>query len=154
MKKVMPQLPTFDAMMLPTLQALQILGGSGTTEEIYGKVVEILCLPNEVLDVPHGDTSQNEVEYRLAWSRTYLKKYGLIDNSARGVWALTSTANDFGSLDPKEIVKAVREADRAKATKPAASGTPVPPIDTEEEEALGWHKQLHKVLMTLPAAAF
>jgi RimJ/RimL family protein N-acetyltransferase len=109
MKQTTPQLPTFDAMMLPTLQALQMLGGSGTTDEIYAKVAQILGLPNEVLEVPHGDTSGSEVEYRLAWSRTYLKKYGLIDNSARGVWSLTSTNLDFSSLDPKEIVRTVRE---------------------------------------------
>lgn len=35
MKRAASSVPTFDSMLLPTIQALQILGGSGTTEEIY-----------------------------------------------------------------------------------------------------------------------
>jgi restriction system protein len=38
-------------MLLPTIQALQMLGGSGTTEEIYDKVVQLLNLPDKVLEV-------------------------------------------------------------------------------------------------------
>ncbi|WP_277876003.1 hypothetical protein [Trichocoleus sp. FACHB-262] len=44
-------------MFLPTIQALQILGGSGTTEEIYDKVVQLLNLPDKVLEISHGSTS-------------------------------------------------------------------------------------------------
>jgi restriction system protein len=102
-------------MLLPTIQALQMLGGSGTTEEIYEKVVQILNLPDKVLEILHGSTSQSEVEYRLAWSRTYLKKYGLLQNLARGVWSLVSTAINLNDLEAKEIVKAVRDADKNKA---------------------------------------
>jgi restriction system protein len=107
MKRSSSSVPTFDSMLLPTIQALQILGGSGTTEEIYDKVVQLLNLPNQVLEISHGSTSQSEVEYRLAWSRTYLKKYGLLQNSARGVWSLVSTSIDLDSLDAKEIVVVV-----------------------------------------------
>lgn len=107
MKRSASSVPTFDSMLIPTIQALQILGRSGTTEEIYEKVVQILNLPDKVLEISHGSTSQSEVEYRLAWSRTYLKKYGLLQNSARGVWSLVSTSLNPDDLDAKEIVKAV-----------------------------------------------
>ena len=61
--------------MNPTLQALKLLGGSGTIEEIYNKVTEIVGLSNEQLEILHDPArgGQTEVEYRLAWSRTYLK---------------------------------------------------------------------------------
>jgi restriction system protein len=152
MKRSSSSVPTFDSMLLPTIQALQILGGSGTTEEIYDKVVQLLNLPNQVLEISHGSTSQSEVEYRLAWSRTYLKKYGLLQNSARGVWSLVSTSIDLDSLDAKEIVKAVRDADRNKPTQPNSPDETVTPIETLEE--LAWHQQLHKVLLSLEPAAF
>ena len=71
MKRSPSAVPTFDAMLLPTIQALQVLGGSGTTEEIYDKVAQLLNLSDKVLEILHGSTSQSEVEYRLAWSRTY-----------------------------------------------------------------------------------
>jgi len=152
MKRSSSSVPTFDSMLLPTIQALQILGGSGTTEEIYDKVVQLLNLPNQVLEISHGSTSQSEVEYQLAWSRTYLKKYGLLQNSARGVWSLVSTSIDLDSLDAKEIVKAVRDADRNKPTQPNSPDETVTPIEALEE--LAWHQQLHKVLLSLEPAAF
>ena len=77
------RLPTFDQLMNPLLRALNALGGSGSTDEIYDKVVELEHLPDEVLAQPHDPdkSNQTEVAYRLAWARTYLKKYGLLENS-------------------------------------------------------------------------
>jgi len=75
MKRSVSSVPTFDSMLIPTIQALQALGGSGTIEEIYEQVVQLLNLPDQVLEITHGSTSQSEVEYRLAWSRTYLNGY-------------------------------------------------------------------------------
>jgi restriction system protein len=65
-------------------------------------------LSEEVLAVPHGDGPTSEVEYRLAWTRTYLKKVGAIDNSERGVWALTSKGRAFTEKDAAEVVRQVR----------------------------------------------
>jgi restriction system protein len=152
MKRSASSVPTFDSMLLPTIQALQSLGGSGTTEEIYEKVVQLLSVPDQVLEILHGSTSQSEVEYRLAWSRTYLKKYGLLQNSARGVWSLVSTSINLDDLAPKEIVKAVRDADKNKAASSDAPDEAVGVIEALEE--LAWHQQLHKTLLSLDPAAF
>ncbi len=151
MKRSASSVPTFDSMLLPTIQALQILGGSGATEEIYDKVVQLLNLPDKVLEILHGSTSQTEVEYRLAWSRTYLKKYGLLQNSTRGVWSLVSTSINLDDLDAKEIVKAVRDAGKNKATQLDSTDETV---ESETLEELTWHQQLHKVLLSLDPAAF
>ncbi|WP_333299580.1 restriction endonuclease [Microcoleus sp. B3-D3] len=139
-------------MLLPTIQALQMLGGSGTTEEIYDRVAKILNLPDEVLDIPHGNKSQSAVEYRLGWSRTYLKKYGLLQNSARGVWSLVSTSINFDILDAKEIVKVVRDTDKKKVMQPDNLNENVEAVETLEEVA--WHQQLHQILLSLEPSAF
>jgi restriction system protein len=152
MKRSASSVPTFDSMLLPTIQALQSLGGSGTTEEIYEKVVQILSVPDKVLEILHGITSQSEVEYRLAWSRTYLKKYGLLQNSTRGVWSLVSTSINLDDLDPREIVKAVRDADKNKNASEDAPDETVGTIEALEE--LAWHQQLHKTLLSLDPSAF
>jgi restriction system protein len=141
-------------MLLPTIQALQSLGGSGTTEEIYEKVVEILKVPDKILEILHGSTSQTEVEYRLAWSRTYLKKYGLLQNSARGVWSLVSTSINLDNLQAKEIVKAVRATHKSKASQSDPSDDAIEAIESSEEEEEEWHQKLHKVLLSLDPAAF
>jgi restriction system protein len=59
-------------------------------------------------------SNQTEVEYRLAWARTYLKAYGLIDNSRRGVWTLTPKAESVDSIDPKEVRRYVQALNKAK----------------------------------------
>ncbi len=83
--------PTYTELIIPTYDALKQLGGSGTNNEIYERVIVDLNLSDEVLDEPHlGSLNQSEVEYQLAWARTYLKNYGIIVNSARSVWSITS----------------------------------------------------------------
>ena len=152
MKKSNSVLPTFDAMFIPTIQALQTLGGSGATEEIYEQVVQILKLSDEVLEILHGSTSQSEVKYRLSWSRTYLKKYGLVENSGRGVWSLVSTSVDIKKLDRKEIVRAVLESEKSKTVQANTLDQTIEPIEIIEE--LAWHQQLHKLLLSLDPSAF
>jgi len=81
----------YDELMNPVLQALKLLGGSGTIEEINDKVAELTKIPSEQLEILHNPEKggMTEIEYRLMWTRTYLKKYGLLDNSSRGIWSLT-----------------------------------------------------------------
>ncbi len=59
-------IPTYDSMMNPLLKAMHQLGGSGNIDEINEKTIELLNLPDEIVDIPHGDGSRSEVEYRLA----------------------------------------------------------------------------------------
>ncbi|MCK5542211.1 MAG: winged helix-turn-helix domain-containing protein [Desulfobacterales bacterium] len=69
------QMPTFDSLMNPLLNALFALGGSGAIDEIYEKVLELENISEEISSVPHNSekSNQTEVAYRLAWARTYLK---------------------------------------------------------------------------------
>ncbi len=71
-------MPTFDSLMNPLLDALLALGGSGSIDEIYDKVLELENIDEETSSIPHNPDKSNmtEVAYRLAWARTYLKKYG------------------------------------------------------------------------------
>ena len=119
-----PVLPTFDRLMNPLLGALEALGGSGSVEEIYDKVVELEALSDEVLSRLHDpeNSTNTEVWYRLAWARTYLKKFGLLDNSKRGVWSLTAKAKDVSQVDPQEVVRFVRAQDK-KAVEPKPDRT-------------------------------
>ncbi|MFT4155321.1 winged helix-turn-helix domain-containing protein [Parafilimonas sp.] len=112
-KKVNSNIPTFDELLIPTIQALQEPGGSGSIEEINGKVYEIAKIHDDILQIPHGeDGTINEVDYRLAWSRTYLKKFGLLENSSRGIWALSQADINISKLNPDEIKRTVREQTR------------------------------------------
>ncbi|TAL45727.1 MAG: restriction endonuclease, partial [Methylovulum sp.] len=99
-KKTNSNLPTFDELIVPTVKALQELGGSGSIEEINNKVYVIAEVSDDILQTPHGEEGAvSEVDYRLAWSRTYLKKFGLLENSSRGIWALSKADIDVTKLD-------------------------------------------------------
>jgi len=147
------KLPTFDRLMNPLLGALRALGASGSVEEIYDKVVELEKLPDDVLSQFHDPekSNQTEVAYRLAWARTYLKKYGLLENSTRGVWALTAMAKEKEQVDPQAVVRTVRALDKKEATDTDAAIS-APSKLTQEGE---WKEKLHAILtQKLAPAAF
>ena len=72
------EMPQYTEMYNPLLEALHELGGSGSVEEIDNKVIELQKYPDEIVEVLHGEGPRTEIEYRLAWARTYLKKYGIL----------------------------------------------------------------------------
>ena len=135
--------------MNPLLRALRALGDSGSIEEIYDKVVDQEQLPEDVLALPHNPekSNQTEVGYRLAWARSYLKKYGLIENSVRGVWALTSKASGLERVNPADVVKAVRDAERKSlaARKSLASSSETSDVQEEATEEV-WQQRLYQLL--------
>ena len=145
--------PSFDALMNPLLQALQSLGGSGTVGEILDKVALIANLTDEQLQVPHGDKGHSEVAYRLAWSRTYLKQYGLLENSARGVWSLTSEGRNAPAVDTRDVVRAVRSISKQPLDNQILSPEALL-SGGDTEIAPAWREQLIEILLGMPPAAF
>jgi len=148
--------PTYDELMNPLLRAMQALGGSGSVEEIYDKVVELERFPDDVVAQPHDPEKSNQTElgYRLAWARTYLKKYGLLENSSRGIWALTAKAKGVEKLNPQDVVRAVRglEKKEEKEEKGKGSETAAPHEVSQEQE---WKEKLYGILtQKLAPAAF
>lgn len=140
---------TYQAMMNPTLQALKELGGSATIEELYNKVVEVMNIPDEQLEIIHDPErgSQTEVEYRLAWTRSYLKMYGILENSTRGVWALTAKGRQIEQVNPKAVSRYVRDMKRKQTAKSQE--------EFEEGDAeLTWKEELLQTLLSMPPDAF
>lgn len=76
--------PAYNEMMPQLFETLKELGGSGTVDEIDQKTIKLLNLREETTDFPHNGSNKTEVEYRLAWTRTYMKKAGILENSVRG----------------------------------------------------------------------
>jgi restriction system protein len=149
-KTTMTKMPTFDSLMNPLYRALTALGGSGSIDEIYEKVIQIEKLPEDVTSVLHDQdkSNQSEVQYRLAWARTYLRKYGLLENSNRGVWALTSKAKGLDKLNQQEIVRTVREMDKKDKLCDSSGNKKTVDINVEEspDETQEWRSELHHIL--------
>jgi len=145
----MAKMPTYDRLMNPTIQALKALGGSGTIEEIYNKVTELEDLSDKQLEILHDPQkgSQTEVEYRLAWSRTYLKKYGIVENSSRGVWSLTSKGRQIDRVEPDKVKQFVKQEYDARRT---------PRQDSADEQNVDstWRDELLRSLLEMQSSAF
>lgn len=147
----MTKVPTFDRMMNPTIEALKLLGGSGTIEEIDDKVAELMNLSDEQLEILQNPEKggQTKVSYRLAWTRTYLKKYGILENSSRGIWALTPQGRQTSKVNSAQVKRYVRELSRTKESTTSSS------IEIESEEAeLTWRDELLQTLQTMDPSAF
>lgn len=132
----------FDDLFNALLKALHNLGGSGSNQEIEDEVAKLLNLSDEELGEIHkGNTSK--FSYRLAWARNYLKTYGLMDNSSRGVWSLTSEGSKITSVDKTAVRKMVRSTwEKIKKDKKSES---VEEID-EEIADITWQEELLDVI--------
>ncbi len=150
-RKENSSMPTYDEMMIPVLKALNSLGGSGTIQEINENVYKIMSLGDDVLQIPHGENNGlTEIEYRLAWSRTYLKKFGLLDNSERGIWALTKSDIDIDSVSSTEIVRTVKTKTRCEK-EDRESVSNVSEDDAVQED---WKNKLLTIILNLSPQAF
>jgi restriction system protein len=149
-KKQNNNLPTFDEFIVPTVRALILLGGSGSIEEINSKVYEITNLSDEQLAIIHGTDGRTEVEYRLAWTRTYLKKAGVLENSSRKIWALTNADIKIGDIDKDKIVKGYRELFKVNKIK----SSEVEAIEQESENGEEWKDKLLNLLYNISPSAF
>lgn len=154
----MKKMPSFDQLFNPVIRALRALGGSGNIEEINQKVIELEDIPDSILEIPHGEkeSARSELEYRLAWSRTYLKKYGLIENSIRGIWALSSNASDIEEVVPSEVVKTVREKiaeEKITTVVTVSEGEETQKLEVPEE-IQDWKQRLNTVLSLIAPDAF
>ena len=142
-------------LMWPVLRALEGLGGSASIREVDDRVATDMDLGEAVLDIVHGDGPQSEFAYRCAWARTRLRRIGAVDNSARGVWAITEAGRQIGSAD--EALELVRR--RRKEYRDGLRDARAQAVDPDEhpDDATGgdsWQAALLEVLRKIEPAAF
>lgn len=115
--------PSFDSMFKPILIALKQLNNSATTKALDAKVVEVMGISKEIASIPHGyNRDRTEISYRLAWARTYLKKYGLITNTTRGIWSFTKSYDgNIDAIDSTLITQSVRNGSLGVFSNPNIS---------------------------------
>ena len=136
--------PKYDEFFNPLLRAMHELGGSASIAEQDDRVAAILNLTDrDVSEIHRGSTTK--LHYRLAWARTYLKNYGLLERSGGGVWSLTPAGRKVTSVDKKAVKKAVSKIRRVDAA---------PEVEDKPPQEVAWEDELLTVLKSLPADAF
>lgn len=112
------RIPHRDDLLWPTLRALEDRGGSASIGELSEDVARSLTLSDDVLDVPHGEGPQTEIDYRAAWARTSLKWIGAITNTSRGVWTITKAGRRISS---EEMVRSLAREERRRRFPPKSA---------------------------------
>ena len=142
-------IPTYDDLFNPVIKALHELGGSGSVSEIEEKVAELLKLTEDEINEIHRG-NRTKLSYRLAWARNYLKRFGVLENSSRGVWALTQKGRDTKNVKKEEVNHFVKDLDRQTESiesEVAEGGEP-------ESVSKLWEEELLEQLLKLTPEAF
>lgn len=146
------EIPKYDELMNPALSALHRLGGSASVGELEDEVAGILNLTDKQVNEIHRG-NRTKLGYRLAWARNYLKRYGLIDNSVRGVWTLTAEGRDTERISKNKIKRFVKGQATKAGTKKVLKAKSVsddPELSTRDD----WRDELLTALKKMPSDAF
>lgn len=128
-KNQLPDLPNQGDFHFPTLQALQKLGGEATVSEIEQEVIAALDITEELLAIRYSTTRRSKIRTadrpkirtagksiirtKLSWARTNLKKIETLENSQRGVWALTEKGVEYLKISESEAAELLNGEIRA-----------------------------------------
>jgi restriction system protein len=131
----------FSKYLGPVLDALRELGGSGRPKEVIDKIAKNL----HISDKTREETLKNgssKWDNQIAWARQYLVYAGLIDNSKRGVWVLTSLGQKT-TLNEKQgheiflkQVARIQKTRKEKINGKAVEEIEIEPENGEKEETL------------------
>lgn len=161
---VFPDLPQ---LMLSTIEALREIGGSASIQELDDKVIEREGVTEEEQAITMPNGRYQRLNYYLAWARTFLKRGGALENSVRGIWALTDLGenittraetvaiHDQVNEEERQRARQKRRAQKqaAKEARPAA-GVLEEHADAEDAAEDEWKAILQSTLREMDPSAF
>jgi len=152
-------IPPYLELLWPALCAVRELGHSAKLEEIDERVIETQGFSDAQLAVLHKDGPRNEIEYRLAWARTYLKGMGALENPARGTWVTTEMGKSLTEPEIEPLRKAylakLAEARRIKAKAVEEAGADLELAgEGADGETDDWREELLQVLLKMDPSGF
>lgn len=152
-----PSIPPYNELLWPTLCAVRELGHSARLDEINEQVSDRESFSDEQLAVLHNEGPRSELEYRLAWARTYLKGMGALANTSRGVWETTSLGRELSEEAIKPLwreYKTKRRAERRRKRQQAESESADAEADEETADTEDWKESLLEQMLVMSAAGF
>ena len=149
--------PSRPTLIEATFDVIVACNGSATNDEIEELVIRNLALPDAIVNQLHADGAQTKLHYELRWARTYLKKYGAIDNSTRGVWAIISGFDKKTKIDGGKVCDAVREMDGKKEGAGQKQNNQAEILLVEDKPEIDdepWRSELTKILHEMDPFGF
>lgn len=154
------EIPTYRDLMLPTLIAVEQLGGSAAIAELEEEVPKVAGVTEEQMAVEFPSDStmagESKVINRLHWARSYLKKIGALDNSTRGVWSITNQGIEYLKMDPDAADEALKQADNKVRAEMRKARIEDPSDDDHEgdDAESDWKDRLLSTLKAMDPIAF
>jgi restriction system protein len=150
--------------IIPIVQALKELGGSGRASEVIDTIVEKLGISEEDLQET-VKSGQSKLINQIHWARFMLAKAGYLDSSHHGVWSLTEkglqsklTKADLPELYKlrKQMFKGAKKPkkDKQKDQSLLDEGEPETPAFDEADVQASYRTDLLNILKALPPAGF
>ena len=152
-----PSIPPYNELLWPTLCAVRELGHSARLDEINERVIERENFSNEQLAILHNEGPRSELEYRLAWARTYLKGMGALANTSRGVWETTPLGQELSEEAVEPLWReytAKRRAERARKRQQVKSESDGDEADEEAADTEDWKEDLLEHMLAMSATGF
>src|SRR4051794_32606591 len=153
------EIPTYNELLWPTLLAIRELGHTAKLDEIDERVIESQGFTEEQMSVLHKNGPRSEIEYRLAWARTYLKGMEALVNPSRGTWETTPVGKELteGEVEPRWRDYLVHLAEERKKKKKAAQEAGADPdlaAEDASDETDDWREELLQALLSMDPQDF
>lgn len=154
------QMVDLSALMLRTIEALNILGNSGHINEIEDTISDLEGLTEEEQAVLMPDGKKPRFNYFCAWARTYLGWAGIVERERKGIWTLVDGAALPRSYDEAlemrlrlQREKNQQGKDRAALADLESAGDELP-ADEQNPRADQWKERLLDTMKAMDPSAF
>jgi len=146
--------PDFTKYIVPIIEVLNELGGSGNPSEVTDLIIEKYNISEDELNLVNKNGGST-VKNRIAWARFYLVKGGVLDSSKRGVWTLKSNYNDLINInDVNTFFKKTHEQFDNRKQKIESKENPLDEEIEEKVEDENYRDKILDLLKELPPAGF
>ena len=109
---LLDEVPTYKALMLPVLQAVDRCGGSVSASDIYEAVKSVLAPTEDVL-ARTNKNGRGQFKANVSWAYSYCKKSGLLEVTESGLYRVTARGREILALSDDEAQKRLIDVDRA-----------------------------------------
>ncbi|AZJ36624.1 restriction endonuclease [Tenacibaculum singaporense] len=136
MQELKNRIPDFQTIMLPMLQLLSD-GKSKTLNEVMQALAQHFKLTSEDLKIKVPSGQMGLFRNRVGWTRSYLKKAGLIKYPERGVYQITEEGKKFLATNPSKLrMKQLEQFPKYKEWRTTFNGT-----NTKQKEITNTQEQ-------------
>lgn len=136
MQELKDKIPDFQTIMLPMLQLL-VDGNSKTLNEVMQALTQHFKLTSEHLKIKVPSGQMGLFRNRVGWTRSYLKKAGLIKYPERGVYQITEEGKKFLATNPSKLrMKQLEKFPKYKEWRTTFNGT-----NTKQKEITNTQEQ-------------